>query len=92
MTTFDEQIPPENKRRHPRRSYLQSVTIHISDRTSRGMIQNISTGGIYIETSESFSTGQKITISYPLSNNSREIEVQGEVAWTDQNGFAMKYL
>jgi Tfp pilus assembly protein PilZ len=87
-----EQIPLEEQRRHPRRLYLKSVTIHVRGRTSSGMIQNMSTSGVYIEAKDSVSIGQKITISYLLSNNTDEIEIQGEVAWTDENGFAMKYI
>ena len=92
MTFSNEQIPLGEERKHPRRLNLKSVTIHVRDRTSRGMIQNISMGGVYIEANESFSIGQKITISYPVSNNTDEIEIQGEVVRTDQNGFAMKYI
>ena len=68
------------------------VTIHAGVGTTAGMIQNMSSGGVYIETNESLSIGQKITISYLSSNNTDEIEIQGEVVWTDRDGFAMKYM
>jgi len=88
----NEEIPFEEQRRHPRRFYLKSVTICVRDLTSSGMIQNISTSGVYIHANESVSIGQRITISYLQSNNTVEIEIQGEVVWTDENGFAMKYI
>ena len=56
------------------------------------MIQNISTGGVYIEADGCFSVGQEISISYLASNNRDQIEVQGEVVRTDRDGFAMRYL
>ena len=68
------------------------VTIHAGVPTTVGMIQNMSSNSVYIETNESLSIGQKITISYLSSNNTDEIEIQGEVVWTDRNGFAMKYI
>jgi len=92
MTMFSEQIPTEEQRKHLRKLYLKSVTIRVGDDTCSGMIQNISTGGVYIEADESFPVGQRMTISYPVSNGTDEIEIEGEVAWTDQEGFAMKYL
>ena len=92
MTISNEQIPPVEKRNHVRRSYLKLVTIHSGHRTTSGIIQNISDGGLYIETSKSFSIGQKITISYLPSDNTDEIEIQGEVVWTDHGGFAMEYI
>lgn len=68
------------------------INIHAGARTIAGIIQNMSSSGVYIETNESLSIGQKITISYLSSNNTDEIEIQGEVVWTDRNGFAMKYI
>jgi hypothetical protein len=92
MTNSHEQNQRIEKRKYPRRSYLKLVTIHVGVRTIVGMIQNMSSSGVYIETNESLSIGQKITISYLSSNNTDEIEIQGEVVCTDRNGFAMKYM
>lgn len=92
MTNSNEQIPLGEQRKRLRRLYLKSVTIHANDHTCSGMIQNISGDGVYIEANGSFSIGQKITISYLVSNSTDGIEIPGEVVWTDQNGFAMKYI
>ena len=91
MTNSHEQNQRIEKRKHPRRLYLKSVTIHAGVHAIAGIIQNMSSSGVYIEANESLSIGQKITISYLSSNNTDEIEIQGEVVWTDHNGFAMKY-
>ncbi len=91
MTNSHEQDQRIEKRKYPRRLYLKLVNIHAGARAIAGIIQNMSSSGIYIETNESLSIGQKITISYLSSNNTDEIEIQGEVVWTDRNGFAMKY-
>ena len=92
MTNSHEQNQRIEKRKYTRRSYLKLVTIHAGVRTTVGMIQNMSSSGVYIETNESLSIGQKITISYLSSNNTDEIEIQAEVVWSDRNGFAMKYI
>jgi hypothetical protein len=92
ITNPDEQISWTEQRKHPRRSYIKPVTIHAGDFTIGGMIQDISLGGVYIEVRESVPVGQKIIISYLISNKTDEIEVQGEVVWADQNGFGMKYI
>ena len=91
MTTINGQTPPGEQREHARRSFLQSVTIHVGDRASKGMIQNISPGGVYIEAGQSFSVGRRITISYLMAGNTSEIEIQGEVVRADENGFGMAY-
>ena len=92
MTNSHEQNQRIEKRNNTRRSYLKLINIHAGARTIAGIIQNMSSSGVYIETNESLSIGQKITISYLSSNNTDEIEIQGEVVWTDRNGFAMKYI
>lgn len=92
MTNSNENIPSEDQRIHSRKLYLKSVTIHSGDHTSSGMIHNISMGGVYIEANASFTAGQEITISYLGSNNVDKIEIQGEVVWANQTGFAVKYL
>ena len=88
----DEPNRPEEQRAHPHRSYLTPVMIHVGDQTIRGMIQNISTGGVYIEANGAFSVGQRVTISYTASNNVDEIEIQGEVVRAVPSGFGLKYL
>ena len=92
MTISKEQTPHPDRRKHVRRSYLKLVTIHSEDRTTSGIIQDISNGGVHIETNESFSVGQKITISYLLSDKADKIEIRGQVVRTDQSGFAMQYV
>ncbi len=91
MTDATEPLPFPEGRRHARRQYLQAVTIHVEDRTWRGMIQNMSTGGVYIEADHPLAVGQEIVISYPASNNLGEIESPGRVVRIDTTGFAMEY-
>ena len=91
MTDGNQPTLSAEERRHPRTEHLQAVTIHVGDRTCRGMIQNMSMGGVYIEADQSFAIGQEITISYPSSNNQDEIETLGPVVRTEGSGFAMEY-
>ena len=92
MTSSNGQIPFNERRKQNRENYLKSVTIHLDDRTCNGMINNISIGGVYIESSIPFYIGQEIGISYMGSNHIDEIDARGEVVRTDQNGFALKFI
>ena len=92
MTDVNEQLPSADGRRHARRQYLQAVTIHVEDRTWRGMIQNMSASGVYIEADHTVALGQEVMISYPTSNNLGEIESPGRVVRIEAAGFAMEYI
>lgn len=92
MKNSKEQIPFKERREQPRKQYLKRVTIHVGNRSCRGMIHNISMSGVYIESAVSFSVGQEISISYLKSNNMDEIKAKGKIVRTDQKGFALKFI
>jgi hypothetical protein len=91
MMTSGEEVLPDQRRRHPRRLYLKAVAIRLGDRTSRGMIQNLSAGGLYVESREPPPVGQRITLSYMASDNATEIMVEGDVVRADEDGFGIEY-
>jgi c-di-GMP-binding flagellar brake protein YcgR len=91
MKKSKEQFPFKERRKQPRKQFINSVTIYVENQSCRGVIQNISMGGVYIESAGKFSVGQEISISYLKSKNSDEINAKGIVVRTDQKGFALKF-
>ena len=51
-------------------------------------IQNISRCGMFIETSKSFSIGQKITISFQVPASEKVFKIRGEIVRFQENGIA----
>ncbi len=84
-------VAVEEKRKHPRKSCLISVECNIKDNIFTNYIQNISYDGVFIETTDSFDVGQRITLKilapYKLTDASH---IVGEIVRIDPTGIAVK--
>ena len=85
------QWQPEEQRKYPRRSYFMDVDYAIHDRAYKDFIQNIGAGGMFIETSESFSTGEKISMVFSISSLKRPLKIIGEIVWIGPQGMGVKF-
>ena len=81
------------KREHPRKPYLVSVDYGTPEGMQRGSLQNISVGGLLLQTSEisTFSFGQKIRLKVPYPNRQKYIEITGEVVRIESQGIGVTY-
>ena len=79
------------KRKHPRKTYFMDVNFATPDRVSSGYIQNISAGGLYVETREALSVGQQITLSFKLPESEDHIKIGGEVVRASSQGIGVKF-
>ena len=63
-----------NKRRHPRKSYLMPAGYVIQDDESKGLVKDISVGGVFLKPNEvkSLSIGQEILLVIPYPDNKRK--------------------
>ena len=78
-------------RKHPRRPYNQSTMFATGNGIFEGSIKNISSSGVFITAKSTFQVGQIITLSLPFKNK-REVKVKGEIVWTNDEGFGLKFL
>jgi uncharacterized protein YraI len=78
----------KENREHPRFSCLIEADFVVEERAYKGFIENISFGGAYIETSETFSVGQEIVLAFQSPNTDDHIKVIGEITRTDAFGIA----
>jgi uncharacterized protein (TIGR02266 family) len=90
LTKLEEKIGM-NKRRHPRKPYLKEVEFATEDRSYQEFIQDISTGGLFIETRSSLAIGQEITLILSLPNHERPMKIIGEVVRATQQGIGVKF-
>ena len=79
------------KRKHPRKTYFMDVNFATQDRVSSGYIQNISSGGLYVETREALSVGQQITLSFKLPDSEDHIKIGGEGVRASSQGIGVKF-
>lgn len=87
-----EEKQHKGRRRSPRTRYFKDVDFATKDRVFRGFIQNISAEGVLIETSESLTVGQEITLAFELPDTKEHVKIAGKIARILPNGgFGVKF-
>jgi Tfp pilus assembly protein PilZ len=90
LTTLEEKLGMD-KRKQPRKPYLKAVEFATEDRVYQEFIQDISPGGLFIETRSPLTVGEEITLILSLSNQWRPIKIIGEVVRATQQGIGVKF-
>jgi hypothetical protein len=82
----------DEKRKYPRKSTLIDIS-YSSDqrRIFEDFIQNISAGGLYIETSLVTELGQKLTMTFSHPDSGDPIKVLGKIVRVDSGGIGVKF-
>ena len=82
----------KGNREFSRKDYKKEVDFVLNERMFRGFIQNLSASGMLIETSESFSEGQRITLTFELPEPREHIKVSGKIVRLIPDiGFGVKF-
>jgi uncharacterized protein (TIGR02266 family) len=86
-----EEKPFEGRRKHARKSFLMAVDYSTQDHVYKDFIQDISTGGVFIQTHMPFSVGQEVSLTFPLPNYQKHIKIVGEVVRSNPQGVGVKF-
>lgn len=89
-----EERHSKDKRRHDRKRYSMSVAYVTNGHTKRGLIKDISVGGVLFETGEigeSFSVGEEILLTIPYPDEKRYVKIKGEVVRIEAKRIAVKF-
>jgi hypothetical protein len=81
----------QGRRRFAREPYFSPVDFATPDRAFSGFIQNISSGGLLIETRETLPVGQQVTLSFMRPKSRDYVKVGGEVVRKIPDGFGVKF-
>ena len=82
----------KGNREFSRKDYKKEVDFVLNERMFRGLIQNLSASGMFIETSDSFSEGQRITLTFQLPEPGEHIKVSGKIVRLIPDiGFGVKF-
>ena len=82
----------EELRKHPRRSYSKTVLFVSQNEAYQGLANNISNGGIFIETKDKFSVGQLIRLVIPGTRIDKGVMLKGEVIHVKPKGVGVKFI
>jgi hypothetical protein len=81
----------QGRRKFARKPYFMPVDFATPDRAFSGFIQNISPGGLMLETREVLSVGQQLTLSFMRPKSRNYVKVGGEVVRTVPDGCGVKF-
>ena len=87
---LDEEQVPE-KRKYGRKDFIRVIDYIVGDRYYRDFIQDMSEGGLFIETSNDFSVGQKIIMSFSSPDYQKPFKVHGEIIHVQTDGIGVKF-
>ncbi len=86
------QPEPTEMRQQPREPSFIPVECSSSDHVCfTDIIQDISTGGIFIQTGSHFFVGQQIPLTFLLPKTGNDISMGGKVVRVDSQGIGVKF-
>ena len=86
-----EERPFEGKRKHVRKPFLMAVDYSTQDHVYKDFIQDISSGGVFIQTHMPFTVGQEVSLTFPLPSFQKHVKVIGEVVRSTTQGVGVKF-
>jgi hypothetical protein len=75
----------------PRRKRTISVDYEVNDFQRQDFIRDISNVGVFIETPNPPAVGEKIRLSFSLTDDTKPVKVTGRVVRSNENGFAVDF-
>ena len=90
LTELEEKVLID-RRKHSRKPYLREVEYATEDRVYQEFIQDISTGGLFIETPSPLAVGQEIILILSLPSHERPIKIICEVVRATEQGIGVKF-
>jgi len=79
-------------RKYKRNTYSNKVTFAMDGIEYHGFSENISAGGIFIKTDKSFSIGEAIELTFPLSNKKKQVKFHAEIIRSTDDGIGVKFM
>lgn len=86
-----EERPFEGRRKHVRKPFLMAVDYSTQDHVYKDFIQDISSGGVFIQTHMPFTVGQEVSLTFPLPSFQKHVKVIGEVVRSTPQGVGVKF-
>ncbi len=79
------------ERKFPRRRLIIVVDYEAEEEAHQDLIQNISGGGVFIETPKPLPVGSDISMTFKLSDSDDPVKFKGEVVRNETNGMGVQF-
>ena len=84
--------PLINLRKFPRKPFRRATIFACQNRYYAGLTQNISKGGVFIETRNRFVEGQIVTLVISRTKIEKGVMLKGRVIHLSRRGFGLKFV
>ena len=81
----------KEQRKYSRKGFLTIIDYTVEGRHYRDFIQDISASGVFIKTSQTFSVGQPILMTFMSPDNQKPFRINGEIIRTHEDGIGVKF-
>ena len=78
-------------RQHDRKAFLMTVDYVVGDRYYRDFIENMSDSGVFIKTSQAFSVGQAVLMTFMSPDYQQPFKIGGAIARVTPDGIGIKF-
>jgi Tfp pilus assembly protein PilZ len=79
-------------RKHGRKNFFMIIDYNVNDKYYRDFIQDISESGVFIKTSQTFSAGQKIQMTFMSPDYQKPFKIKGEIVRVHTAGVGVKFI
>ena len=81
----------KKQRMHERKNFPTTLDYSTKSGSHRDFTKDISIGGVFIETTTSFSVGEETSMTLLLPEHEKKIKIQGEIVRVDKQGIGVKF-
>jgi hypothetical protein len=78
-------------RQHARSSCAIPALLQNETEKARGVIHNVSHGGVFVRCDGTFAAGQRLQLTIPLRKRQKIVTRFGEVVWSDPDGIGIRF-
>ena len=86
-----EERQNKKQRKYSRKGFLTLIDYNVGDRSYKDFIQDISGSGVFIKTSQTFSVGQTISMTFMSPDNQKPFRINGEIIRVHTDGIGVKF-
>jgi Tfp pilus assembly protein PilZ len=90
LKELDKREKRESRQNH-RKNFFMTVDYNVEDQYVRDFIEDMSNGGVFIKTSQTFSVGQKILMTFMSPDHLKPFKIGGEIVHFQKEGFGVKF-
>jgi Tfp pilus assembly protein PilZ len=80
-----------NERYFPREECFSNISFHSKERLYTGNIINISLGGAFVQSLDTFPVGQTLSMVIPFTHKAETVKRTGKIAWSNSEGFGFEF-